>query len=118
MAKAKSRFPSKKEVMNLILEENPSVKGFNKFVLILEYKKINSNLAVTKGELSQNKKILLKGSITCIPDKNEDSFNWGILKNGESYFSGFSLDHKGESIASLIMQGVKKSIKEGKFPFK
>ena len=74
-------------------------------------------LGIVKGEVLQNKKIVLKGGMTCIPEKTEESFNWDVLKVGQSYFEGYSLNYKGETIGSLIKQGVKKSIKEGKIPF-
>lgn len=115
--KTNTGFPSKKEIIDTLLKEDPKPAKFEKLMLIIEHKKISSKLGIVKGELLQNGKVNLKGSMTCIPEKMEESFNWDILKVGQSYFEGYSLDYKGETIGSLIKQGLKKSIKEGKIPF-
>ena len=83
----------------------------------MEYKKISNNLGVIKGELIQNKKMILNGSMTCFSDKSEEGFDWDILKNGESYVQGYNVDLQEEKIGSMIKQGFKKGIKEGKIPF-
>ena len=115
--KINNEFPSKKEIIATILKEDPQIKKFEKLILIIEHKKINPTLAIIKGELVQNGRVVLKGSMSCIPERSDDSFNWNILKAGQSYFNVFSFDYKGETITSLITQGLKKSLKEGRIPF-
>lgn len=110
-------FPSKQEVIGTLLKEDPAPKKFEKLMVIVEHKKISKVLGIVKAEVLQNQKIILKGSMTCIPETFEDSFNWNILKDGQSYFEGYSIDYKGETVGSIIKQGLKKSIKEGKIPF-
>ena len=114
---SKTKFPSKNDIIDTLLKEDPKPKKFEKLIIVIEHKKINNVLGLVKGEVLQNQKVVLKGSMTCIPEKTEESFNWDILEVGQSYFEGYSLDYKGETIGSLIKQGLKKSIKEGKIPF-
>ncbi len=110
-------YPSKKEVLDSLLSESPHLKSFEKLVLVIEHKKVSSSLGIIKGELFQNRKVILKGCMTCVPERVEESFNWDMLSQGQSYFEGYSVDYQGETIGSLIKQGLKKSIKEGKIPF-
>ena len=112
----KSKFPAKEEVMQA-LSEDETLKGFEKYALVVEFKKMSKKIGVIKGELFQNDEILLKGKMIEFPETQPESFDWNILKVGESYFLGYSLDYKGETLAQLIKQGLKKSIKEGRFPF-
>ena len=116
--KKKNNFPSKKEIIKTLLKEEQKADKFEKIILIIEHQKINSQLGMINGEFFQNGKIVLKGSMTCMLRKaEEDSFDWNILKVGESYFDGFSLDYKRGTIGSLIKEGIKKGIREGKIPF-
>lgn len=113
----KNRYPSKEEIIKILLKENTNQKNMEKLMLIIEHKKINNSVGIIKAELLKDKKIVLKGSMTCIPKKSADSFNWDILNNDESFFDGFSVDYGAETIGSMIKEGLKKSIKEGKIPF-
>jgi len=113
----KNRLPTKEEILQTLLKENPVVKKYEKMIFIIEHKKLSKNLAIIKGELINNGKVSIKGSMTCIPEVTGESFNWNVLKEGESYFDGYSIDYQGESIGSLIKQGLKKSVKDGRIPF-
>ena len=113
----KTKFPSKQEIVDTLLMEDPKPKKFIKLIILIEHKKISKVLGIVKGEVLQNKKVIIKGSMTCIPENGDDSFNWSILKTGQSYFEGYSIDYKGETIGSMIKQGLKKALKEGKIPF-
>lgn len=113
----KSRYSSKKEIIDILLKENPKQKGMDKLILLIEHKKINTNVGIMKGEILKDGKIVLTGSMTCMPKKSIDSFDWNMLNNGESFFNGFSVDYSKETIGSMIKEGLKKSIKEGKIPF-
>lgn len=114
--KKKSRYPSKKEIISALLDDQ-ELEGFGKYILIIEHRKVNKDIGIIKGELIQNDKIILRGKMTEFPQRGPDSFDWDILDVDESFFDGFSLDYKGESISQMIIQGVKKSIKEGKIPY-
>lgn len=114
--KQKLRFPTKEKVLQA-LAEGGNLNGFEKYALIIEYKKISGTIGVVTGELLQNNKILLRGKLVVFPETQPDSFDWGLLKAGENYFQGYSLDYKGETLIQLIKQGLKKSIKNGRFPF-
>ena len=70
-----------------------------------------------KGEIIKDGKVVLKGSMTTIPKKSNDSFDWSILNNGQGFFDGFSVDYGKETIGSMIKEGFKKAIKDGKLPF-
>jgi len=110
------KFSTKEEVIRALTEKSDP-KGFKKYILLLEHRKISSNLGLVKGELLHNNKIVLTGKMTQFPETQPESFNWEKLKIGESYFEGYSLDYKGETISQLIIQGLKRSVKEGRFPF-
>ena len=114
---AKTRYPLKQEIINTLLNEHPNQKGMDKLMLIVEHKKISNNLGIIKGELLSNGKIVARGSMTCLPKKSEESFDWSRLKNDESFFDGFSLDFPRETFGKMFIEGLKKSIKEGKIPF-
>jgi hypothetical protein len=115
MAK-KSRYATRKEVLSA-LKDTHVIKGHQKLILIVEYKKKSNKLGVVVGELLQNDKTLLRGKIACFPEKNPESFDWTRLKAGESQFSGYSLDYKSDTVMSMITEGLKKSVKEGRIPF-
>jgi len=114
---SKSKYPSKKEIIAILLKENPKQKGMDKLILLIEHKKINANVGIIKGEILKDRKVLVTGSMTCIPKKSADSFDWTILDNRESFFDEFSVDYGKETIGSMIKEGLKKNIKEGKIPF-
>mgnify|MGYP001606170824 CR=1 FL=1 len=114
---AQNNYPSKKEIIDVLLKEDPKQKNMEKLLLVVEHKKINERLGFVKGEIMKDGKVVLKGRMTAMPKKSNDSFDWGILNNGESFFDGFSVDYGKETIGSMIKEGFKKAIKEGKLPF-
>lgn len=116
-AAKKSRFPSREEVLKALMTEEKSDKGFQKIVLLVEHKKVSSKLGVVTAELLQKDKTAMKGRIACFPENEPEGFNWDALKIGESHFAGYGLDYQGETITSMLTEGFKKSIKEGKLPF-
>ena len=115
--KQKNRFPTKKEIVDALLADDPLKKGFEKYVAVVEHKKLSSKIGIVKGEILQNGKTIIKGKMTCPPIKDDESFDWNMLTVGESYFQAFSIDFKGQSLKSMITEGIKKSIKEGKLPY-
>src|SRR3989338_6716017 len=113
----KHSYPTKKEVLNILLKEIPKQNKMEKYILIVEHKKINDSLGIIKAEILKNGKTILVGSMTSLPQKSEESFNWDILQAGESFFDGFSADFGKETLGSMIKEGLKNSIKSGKIPF-
>lgn len=113
----KSRFSTRKDIIDALLKEDPAEKGFNKYMVIVEQKKISSKLGVIKAELLQNAKVSAKGKMTTLPVTEDEGFDWDRLKVGEVYYQGFSVDLQGQTVGSMIMEGIKKSIKQGKIPY-
>jgi len=113
----KTVFPTKQEVINTLLAEDPNPKGFEKIMRVIEHKKISKALGLLKAEGLQNGKVFLKGSMACIPERTGDSFDWSMLTDNQSHFEGYSLDYQGETMGTMIKQGLKKRIKEGSIPF-
>jgi len=103
---------TKEDVLRILKEENPQIdKNYTQYMLIIEYKRLNENTGIIKGELYKNDVIELRGSIL-IPNPIGDP--WENLKPGESQFRGFTLDTKEESFGELIAGFFKRTLKEGK----
>lgn len=54
MAKSKKKkieFPSKKEIIDTLLKEDPTPKKFEKLMVIVEHKKVSDVLGIVKGEV-------------------------------------------------------------------
>ena len=115
--KIRSKHPSKKEIINALLAEDPCKKLFDKYIVLVEHKKLSNKIGVVKAEVIQNGKIMLKGKKTETPVKEEEGFNWNIVEEGESHFEGYSLDVKSQSMKSMIKEGLRKSVKDGRIPF-
>ena len=97
---------SKNEILGVLKEENPLIEGNDKYsqlILVLETKKIQSNLGIIKGEYYQDEKLEYRGSLL-IPLFNSNSNNvWANLKENESAFYGFTLDTREMKIPEKIM---------------
>ena len=116
MAKTKSKYPTKADIIRALTpKEKP--KGHQQYILILEFHKMNSKLGIITGELLQDGKIVGRGKMTELPMTNEDSFDWDKLKISESYFQGFSLESKPESLVQTIISGSKNALKAGRIPY-
>lgn len=109
--------PSKQEVMDTLAKEEPEIKGYGKATLIIEHKKVSKEFGVIKAELYQKDKLIARGAMTCVPETTEDSFYWDLLKVGESRFDGYSLDYQRETVGSIVREGIKKALKEGRIPY-
>lgn len=114
--KKKPNYPSKDEIIKA-LREGQELKGFENYILIIEHKKINENVGIVKGELLQNDEVILGGKMTVFPETLSNAFDWEKLNIGESIFNGFYLDYKGETLSEILLEGIKNSLREGKFPF-
>jgi len=112
----KIKYPSKEEIINALFDDE-ELKDFEKFILILERKKVSENIGIIKGELIQNDDVVLRGKITVNPNSPIDDFNWNKLEIGNSIFNGLSLDYKGETLYELFVEGLKNSLRDGKLPF-
>jgi hypothetical protein len=114
----KQKYPTKEEVVQTLLREDPSIKNHNRLILLIEFKKVTTNIGIVGAELLSNGKVIVKGSYTCVPVTTEESsFDWNILKKQESYAQGYSLDFKGETIRSRLLSGFNNAIQEGRIPF-
>jgi len=113
----KTRYPTKNDVIKALKHDEKSNKDLQKLTLIVEYHKISRKVGLVTAEVIQNNKEILRGKIACFPEKEPEGFDWTRLKIGESTFTGYSLDYKGDTIMSMLTEGFKKSIKGGKIPF-
>jgi hypothetical protein len=112
----KTRYPSKEELIKA-LQAKDELKGYKKLTLLTEHKKLSNQLAVIRGEVLQGTELIGRGQMTCSPVREPEGFDWEQLRAGESYFVAYSLEYKGETLFSMIGEGLKKSIKSGRIPF-
>ncbi|WP_321504308.1 hypothetical protein [uncultured Methanoregula sp.] len=111
---------SKKEIIAILREENPPIDGddrFSQLFLIVEYKKINANMGIIKGELYNNDQLDYRGSLL-IPILNntpdQPNNNWASLEIGKSMFYGISFDARELCLTERIGEFIHRSIDEGK----
>lgn len=97
---------SKNEILHFLKEENPLIEGNEKYsqlILVLETKKIQSNLGIIKGEYYNDDKLEYRGSLL-LPISFSDQNNiWDELKENESTFYGFTLDSREMKIPEKCM---------------
>ncbi len=97
LQKESVRSCSKAEILKVLKEENPRIKGkenYSQLIVVLETKKIHSNQGIIKGEYYQDGKLEYRGALL-IPLNFPDPSNvWSKLKEGKSEFYGFTLDSR------------------------
>jgi len=97
---------SKKEILHFLKEENPLIEGNEKYsqlILVLETKKIQSNLGIIKGEYYQDDKLEYRGSLLVPIFFSNQNNIWENLNENESAFYGFTLDTREMKISEKIM---------------
>lgn len=97
---------SKEEILELLKEENPLIQGSEKYsqlILILEVKKINSNLGIIKGEYYQDDKLENRGSLMLPLYFSGQNTIWTNLDESETAFYGFTLDSREMKIPEKIL---------------
>lgn len=98
--------PSKEEIIELLKKESPLIQENEKYsqlILVLEIKKLQSNLGIIKGEYYQDYKLEYRGSLL-LPINFIDKKNiWANLEESESAFYGFTLDSREMKIPEKIM---------------
>ena len=112
----KMSYPTKEEIIEVLKEEEVP-KGFEQFLVLLEFNKKGENLCLIKGELLQNEDVVLRGKLTVIPEITSTPTQWDKMKVGESKIFGFSLEYQGETLFDIFSEGFKESIRNGKIPF-
>ena len=115
-ATKKVSYPSKEEIIEVLKEEEVP-KGFEQFIVLLEFNKKSDKLCLIKGELLQNEDVVLRGKLTVIPEMTSNPTQWDKMEVGESKIFGFSLEYKGETLFDIFSEGFKESIRKGKIPF-
>jgi hypothetical protein len=98
--------PSKEEIIELLKEENPLIQENEKYsqlILVLETKKLQSNLGIIKGEYYQDYKLEYRGSLLVPLNFIDQKSIWANLKESESAFYGFTLDSREMKIPEKIM---------------
>jgi len=109
-------YPSKDEIIDALKEEEVP-KGFEQFLVLLEFNKKSDKLCLIKGELLQNEDVVLRGKLTVIPEMTSNPTQWDKMEVGESKIFGFSLEYRGETLFDIFSEGFKESIRKGKIPF-
>ena len=97
---------SKKEILHFLKEENPLIEGNEKYsqlILVLETKKIQSNLGIIKGEYYNDDKLEYRGSLLVPLYFSNPNNIWDNLKENESAFYGFTLDTREMKIPEKMM---------------
>ena len=103
---------TKEEILKILKEENPKLgEKYTQYILIIEYKKLNENLGIIKGELYKNDIIEYRGSLLT---PNPKGGSWENIGIGKSKFYGLTFDTREESIAELLGGFFKRSLKEGR----
>ena len=109
-------YPSKEEIIDALKEEEIP-KGFEQFLVLLEFNKKSDKLCLIKGELLQNEDVVLRGKLTVIPEMTSNPTQWNKMEVGESKIIGFSLEYQGETLFDIIREGFKDSLSKGRIPF-
>ena len=103
---------SKEEILHFLKKENPLIEGNEKYsqlILVLETKKIQSNLGIVKGEYYNDDKLEYRGSLLMpLYFSNSDNI-WDNLKENESAFYGFTFDTREMKIPEKIMAFFRRS---------
>lgn len=97
---------SKEDIIQILKEENPFIQGneiYSQLILVIETKKLRSNLGIIKGEYYQEDKIEYRGSIIIPLHFSDNNSIWAHLKEGENAFYGFMLDSREMKIPEKIM---------------
>lgn len=97
---------SKNEILHFLKEENPLIEGNEKYsqlILVLETKKIRSNLGIIKGEYYNDDKLEYRGSLLLPISFSNQNDIWEELKENESAFYGFTLDSREMKIPEKCM---------------
>lgn len=115
-SKKKVSYPTKEEIIDALKEEEVP-KGFEQFLVLLEYYKKSENLCLIRGELLQNDDVVLRGKLTIIPELTSNPSQWDKMEVGDSKIFGFSLEYQGETLFDIIRDGFKESLSQGKIPF-
>jgi len=115
-SKKKVSYPTKEEIIDALNEEEVP-KGFEQFLVLLEYYKKSENLCLIRGELLQNDDVVLRGKLTIIPELTSNPSQWEKMEVGDSKIFGFSLEYQGETLFDIIRDGFKESLSQGRIPF-
>jgi len=97
---------SKEEIIEILKSENPIIQGSEKYsqlILVLEIKKLNSNLGIIKGEYYQDNKLENRGSLMLPLHFSNQNTIWANINEGETAFYGFTLDSREMKIPEKIL---------------
>ncbi len=105
--------PTKKEILQILKEENPIVNNNQKYsqlIFILEIKKVKENIGILKGEYYKNNKQEYRGSLLLPIGKNPTKPGiFDELNVGEYRFFGFTLDSREEKLPEKIVSFFRRS---------
>jgi len=110
---------SKEEIIQILKDENPPIDGkdrFNQLFLIVEFKKINAQIGIIKGELYNNDKLDYRGSFLfpLTPDDTKQKNLWDSIEIADSIYYGISFDARDLRLTEKVAEFFNRSIEEGK----
>jgi len=109
-------FPLKEDVLKILKEENMPFEDqkYNQLILLLEFKKIEKNVGIIKGEYYQKDKLEYRGSLLLpLTNKNEASQSiFDSLDINESRFFGFTLDSREPNLSEKAINFFKRSFED------
>jgi len=107
----------KEEIMKILNEEMPPIKDSEKkyirYVVIIEIKRVQEDLAMVKGEYYQNNSLEFEGGWLYPIDDLE---KWKNHPVGESKFHAFVINSREKGVGERFMEWTKKRVDEGKLP--
>jgi hypothetical protein len=110
---------TKDDIIRTLREENPPIGGdekYTQFFLIIELKKITSDIGIFKGELYTNDLLEYRGSfLTPLLNLNpQQQMTWNPIEIGNSVFYGFSFDLREKGLIEQFRAFFHRSLGEGK----
>ena len=108
--------PSKKEILDVLKEENPPIKDYKyeQMIFILEVKKISNQTGILKGEYYKEDVLEYRGSLLLPLGKtnpNQPSI-WDDLQPNEYKFFGFTLDSREPKFPEKVANFFKRSFQD------
>jgi len=102
---------TKEELMKTLETESIESKGYKRYIVLFEAKKLNEIYGIYKLEYYEGKDVKHKASLI-LPIVGISIFRG--LDIGKSEFYGFTFDSKGEGMGKIIGDFFRRSFKDGR----
>jgi len=111
------RTHSKEEIIKILKEENPPIKGVEKYTQIMgvfEFRKVQKDLGIIKGEYYESDKPEYRGSLLVPLSKrpSDQPSIWDDLNEGKNKFYGFTLDSREMKVHEKFSAFLKRSFED------